>query len=414
MTPQVSRVVVLFLALVAGVGVLVMYRQDQKLVEEDTVEKEETPDRLDANKLIGLMDGLKKFSGDNGNGNGNKTSSSSIRVAAGGSDVNAYATAEKFKSLRVPGVNMTKYKNPDQSLPPDDRMDIPKYYVVDTAKVQRLEKNQAKLVGKDRSELKRTQIENYKNGVGLMVMVHITHHAGTTFCRDFIKPIGNAPYFACMAGDNWPKQHDQWRTNIPWQAESTETAITELREYFHEVSWEFGHQSKLRRTLASTDWENERLLSVIVMRNPMDRLLAFDGMASKQYGEVKNRTADEWWRLAQHPVHNNNFALRVLSDYNNCCQGKDTPVETLESAKALMQRFTIVMDQDCLNENLVKLAQDLEMPFHPREANKHESARVRIHNDTLYDFLMEKNTQDIKLYEWSKQMSLVVCDRHEE
>jgi hypothetical protein len=37
------------------------------------------------------------------------------------------------------------------------------------------------------------------------------------------------------------------------------------------------------------------------------------------------------------------------------------------------------------------------------------SARERIHNDTLYDYLVRRNTIDIALYEWAKKRSLVKC-----
>lgn len=41
--------------------------------------------------------------------------------------------------------------------------------------------------------------------------------------------------------------------------------------------------------------------------------------------------------------------------------------------------------------------------------HEHKSAKERINNNTLYEFLQKKFRYDIALYEWSKNMSIVKC-----
>eukprot|EP00548_Thalassiothrix_antarctica_P008793 CAMPEP_0194154696 /NCGR_PEP_ID=MMETSP0152-20130528/61547_1 /TAXON_ID=1049557 /ORGANISM="Thalassiothrix antarctica, Strain L6-D1" /LENGTH=60 /DNA_ID=CAMNT_0038860961 /DNA_START=80 /DNA_END=259 /DNA_ORIENTATION=- len=51
---------------------------------------------------------------------------------------------------------------------------------------------------------KRKQIESYRNGSGLMLSIHITHHAGTTLCA-FMRSVVSVPSFSCMADkERWP------------------------------------------------------------------------------------------------------------------------------------------------------------------------------------------------------------------
>ena len=93
--------------------------------------------------------------------------------------------------------------------------------------------------------------ERYKQGKALMLNVHITHHAGTTFCSK-IGRLGPAPQFACMSGDNWPQNISN---QIPWSHNATAGMVESLRKYFHMVSWEFHLQH-----LETTNWEYVRII----------------------------------------------------------------------------------------------------------------------------------------------------------
>jgi hypothetical protein len=75
--------------------------------------------------------------------------------------------------------------------------------------------------------------------------------------------------------------------------------------------------------------------------------------------------------------------------------------------------MTYVLDQACLNENLLQLTKVLGWNNTADLGGgtvRRPSARERLGNDTLWEFLRERNANDIALYEWSKKRSLVVCD----
>ena len=291
-------------------------------------------------------------------------------------------------------------------------------YTIDRSKILRIDNTTTTTTHNNAANrtLKEIQLENYRRGVGLMLLIHITHHAGTTFCKKFAAMNGKTPPFACFSGgpSEFPPQLTNLTTGryIPWDAAATESNIDAIRPYFHMIAWEFGISGTGRRTLSETDWENERLLSVIVIRNPIDRLLAGDGVVLREYGDEQNRTAKEWDEWSKEPRHNNNFALRILSDSKQCCNGKNTSNEFLHMGQDLMKRFTVVLDQDCFDDNLLELASVLNLTYKPTHlpVKSEIPARDRFHNDTLYEYMLEKNTMDLRLYEWSKNLSLVQCN----
>ena len=110
-----------------------------------------------------------------------------------------------------------------------------------------------------------------------MVNIHITHHAGTVFCHK-MRMVGPTPEFACLGGNNWPSNETAYRPNQPWTFNDTTVMVPLMRSHFHMISWEF---SKWRANLYTTNWEYPDLLSVIVMRDPIDRLLALEANARR-------------------------------------------------------------------------------------------------------------------------------------
>jgi len=111
------------------------------------------------------------------------------------------------------------------------------------------------------------QAEQFRLGSGLLLNVHITHHAGTTMCGTIGRAVG-APRFVCMGvkpEDNvtdpgYPKSN-------PWPRLDTAKNIAIVRRYFRYVSWEYNKAPKL--PLSETDWENPALVSILVVRDPM-------------------------------------------------------------------------------------------------------------------------------------------------
>ena len=279
------------------------------------------------------------------------------------------------------------------------------------------------------SEKTQTQWAHYRAGTGLILHLHITHHGGTTFCHQ----LGQAPYtdgappFACRADSdnaqsllalNWTtEQASAFPIHNPWHYQDTARNIARVRRYFHFLSWEYWLQPPSDPPLRETNWEDPNLLSIVIMRDPISRLLAGDGWVAQEHRNVyrNNATEEEWWAFANSSVgHTDNFALRILAG-KPCCRGKDTDPVFLEYAKALISRFSIVLDQECLDDGINAVANLLGIQLGPKRRRKRELQYVhppnseRIPYKSVYDFLLERNRLDIKLYEWSKNISLVNC-----
>jgi hypothetical protein len=124
--------------------------------------------------------------------------------------------------------------------------------------------------------------------------------------------------------DHAKPSHEAWQychkdIGIPWPSSSkvTKECINIIRPYFHMISMEFGRPGV--RPISDTNWEHPLLLSVIIMRDPISRLLASDHGTSKQYpgyqGGGLNHT--EWWKYATDANGNNrntdNFFLKIFT-----------------------------------------------------------------------------------------------------
>lgn len=165
----------------------------------------------------------------------------------------------------------------------------------------------------------------------------------------------------------------------------------------------------LQHQLPETDWENPRLLSIAPMRHPIDRLLSGSEV------QIPNGTLHEWWNYARDDRFTDNFAMRILSGYE-CCKGARTSPVFLERAKAMVRRFTYVLDVACMDAGMKAVADDLNMQnfalSYVKQNNHkhvHQSAKERIPYPEVYEYLLEKNRLDIELYEWSKTLALVNC-----
>jgi hypothetical protein len=339
-----------------------------------------------------------------------------------------------------------------------------------------------------------------RHGLALLTPTHSLTHSltltGTTFCgvigRNGING-DTAPSFACMGkrdGDGVAKQSDEdWKychayIGIPWPSspEITQECINIIRPYFHMISWEFSKPGA--RPISDTNWENPELLSVIIMRDPISRLLAGDGKTTKQYPGYNNGNLNkiEMWKYvtdASGKNHNaDNFFLKIFINNNTKYKNivdkhnndNDNGSRILRSKKnknknknnnstlvtdpsnnkiddklpyehheitnplqkehydrgvKLLNRFTYVLDIQCLNEGMVELAKQLNLNSNEIEERIKKNAaksksvkridthstsnRDRIGYDDVYEYLIEKNKWDIKLYEYSKTISIVNC-----
>jgi len=300
----------------------------------------------------------------------------------------------------------------------------------------------------------RKQVENYRKGTALMLNIHPTHHAGTTFCGTIGKSAEPLPpSFACMGDRNEVApdplycesesenkkclSYQDIAVKAPWKREETGPFIEAIRPYFHMISWEFG---KPKKSMDDPEWDNPNLVSVVVTRDPMSRLLAGDGITGVKYvgynkGELSRKG---WWDYAAYNYERgtDNFFLRILTTTSI---QKDEPIpnhiearvnrtteemmdlfptginEThFEHGKALLDKFTFVLDVACLDEGMDALADLLGIAILPerrKNGKKHTYAtpRERIGYEDVYEYLVAKNEWDIALYEYSKTISLVKC-----
>ena len=266
----------------------------------------------------------------------------------------------------------------------------------------------------DFSDLQQEQIQNYRDGKALIINVHITHHAGTTFCSE-MKKWGEVPSFACLGGDNWEESALPPKGDRPWTKDLTAERTDLVRSYFHMISWEFGHIPV--PPLGDTNWEYENLVSVYITRNPLDRLLSGGGAVNRRFGTLEERTDDQW-KAYSNSTYTDNFALNRLTG-GSCVDGDRTPESCLDLGKELLSRFTFVLDQQCLSESMAAFAQVMNKPAPDQETSRTvqkvpksaaATAQERIKSHEIYDYLVKRNTMDTALYEWSKSISLVRCD----
>jgi hypothetical protein len=277
-----------------------------------------------------------------------------------------------------------------------------------------------------------------------MLNIHITHHAGTHLCHvlgyngDPNGPRGS-PAFACMS-DKSNLMNGTFPGDYPWSQDTVSSNIQSVRPFFHFISWEFSYPN--RNPLEPVDWEDPHLVSIVAVKHPVDRFLSFikDGRCAQELGyqdmfaethKAGNYSAlnhTDWWRCARGEVDHpkviptvaDNYGLRILAD-GGCCQGADTDRKHLEYAKTLVDRMTVVLDVECLNDGITALANltgiALDLVGNKQLATKmqstkhvHASARERIGHDDVYEYLLEKNQLEIEFYEWAKTKSLVQCN----
>uniref|UniRef100_A0A7S0XQ33 Sulfotransferase domain-containing protein n=1 Tax=Pseudo-nitzschia delicatissima TaxID=44447 RepID=A0A7S0XQ33_9STRA len=323
------------------------------------------------------------------------------------------------------------------------------------------------------SPTKQKQIENYRNQNALILNVGVPHHGGTAMCTVLGTGAGSTPGFVCTedkfgvmpdppecrVGDSethTPEDppfcysfNEMHREQMPWLSNQTAPFVEAIHPYFKFMNWHFmnpvGREKYDKgRSLESPDWKDPRLVSVIVTRDPLARLLAGDGGLTKKYPGYNRKELghSQWWDYAVYDDSRNsdNFFLRILGTVhrhertpeeeaieNHARHGiPRTTDEVMEMfptgidenhynrAKKVLDQFTFVLDIDCLEEGMEAVGKMLRMgqiepqviPAHPHAS---ETPKERIQFDDVYEYLRAKNEWDIKLYEYSKTISLVKC-----
>eukprot|EP00536_Pseudo-nitzschia_multiseries_P006566 jgi/Psemu1/193421/e_gw1.142.71.1 len=282
-----------------------------------------------------------------------------------------------------------------------------------------------------RSRTKKQQIENYRNGKGLLLNLHATHHGGTTFC-DIVGrtggPVAELTNYTTMTKANV-------LATTPWRHNETDTFVRGLRPYFHMISWEYRGVDDLKRNVSETNWEHPNLVSVVIVRHPMSRILAGDRTFLQSFSGYNTGTLSQagWWDIAADPErrHADNFFFRILEGTPR--PGTETnPFTPLTSgserqlnAVAMLDRFTFVLDIACLHDGIRVLATllGLDLTRVRDELVRIDNLRIsrgktqnklsveeKIGHRDVYEYLLQKNEWDIRLYEYAKTVSLVRCE----
>jgi len=254
----------------------------------------------------------------------------------------------------------------------------------------------------------------------------------------------------------------------PVKFNDTDNYIEAMRPHFHMVSWEYDGVDQMIRNISETNWEHPDLVSVAITREPISRLMA-GGSYTKRHYPGYNRLGLShagWWDYASNPdrIQTDNFFFRIIEGtppngnlgnsrrrWQRTEKGKhfiysddnlptveelrerfDLDSKKYEHAVDVLNRFTVVLDIACLDQGLVALGNLLnlnttfvddkieklgERRKHPKPKSKEEKniikmlpPREQIGYDDVYEYLLEKNKLDIKLYEYSKTISLVDCN----
>jgi hypothetical protein len=128
-----------------------------------------------------------------------------------------------------------------------------------------------------------------------------------------------------------------------------------------------------------------------------------------------NATAEQWWKFAQ-KADTDNFGLHILAG-EPCCNGTDTDPKYLDYAKALLSRFSIVLDMDCLKNGADAFADllglDIDSSIQESSLRTEQTFQELIPYPEVLDFLMQRNALDIELYKWSRGLGLVNCSSFE-
>ena len=265
------------------------------------------------------------------------------------------------------------------------------------------------------------QIQNFRQGNGVAINIEIAQHGGHALCNTLghhaTTKLGT-PAKDCLRLGKHQVDKPGYPSYYPWLHDETEANLDFVHDYFHYITWRFSHPSGTV-SLRDTNWEHDRLVSILVVRDPLTRMLAHDKRAAQRWPALFDTTTaalsssserkQQWWAFARSP-YTDNFALRVLSN-PDCCSGAHTPRQFLQQAKELVERFTIVLDMACLDEGLKAAAQvlglgDIALVQKP---TVHKTPQERIGEEDVYEFLRSKNRLDMEFYEWARTRALVQC-----
>ncbi|GKY95989.1 hypothetical protein MPSEU_000559400 [Mayamaea pseudoterrestris] len=302
------------------------------------------------------------------------------------------------------------------------------------------------------------KVLQYRKKTALIVNLHLgIMHSSTEYKDDVIyqnivndedyvcKVIGHAylldqqaPRFHCRIDIHQDKLRIKpgpyFPFTAPWSFDDTADNIQAVRKFWHMIDWYSNDVDVIKETLdsvattddagraqqhflADTNWKDPNLISILVMVDPMERLLT-DAWAffERTYpvDNVLEITLDRsfgskpWWSFIEENPTNN--VVEQLGQRH-----KDTkrvrPAVLTSHAQELMKEFTFVLDSACLEQGITKVADILNIPIDeplPERTNTTWTPSTSMPAD-VYQRLTQLSKLNIDLYKWSKTISLVQC-----
>jgi len=241
-------------------------------------------------------------------------------------------------------------------------------------------------------------LEAYWTGKGVVVHQHITHAAGSYFCRLSKKQASTTSSHAC---------HPDNMRVIKNKLNSKELILEDDFLYDNNVNW-------ISIELPWTPYmpyTSERLTYVTVFRDPITRAFSPDGFFSV-YFPLANKGIynPETWKGYQHSTFSDNFNMRHLLG-----KKPNTPItrKDLEDAKGLLRRFTFVLIMEWFEAGYkmyceALLWHDCNLGPHRKRQPRagYDTVRELVMNDTIYTDIVERNQFDIELYHYAIELNL--------
>jgi hypothetical protein len=264
-----------------------------------------------------------------------------------------------------------------------------------------------------------TLSDNFK---GIFVNYHITHHAGTTIY--FLARDSNLNYDGMNAiyniGDK-NNSHDHYQPNFKYQFEVKNkdevfnmwhTPITyDYKAWFKRINTTVRDPTKIRnfvsieQPLIDPIWnilpfDNPLIKNMIIMRNPLTRIIAGDGNMNKK--DIAKNGYTNRFKLY------NNYALRWLA---GIAEKYDYDVAINENNYNVALKRLKSFDHVVIMEDIIETADFLCKEWNWAKcmsiSNKdHIHPRLVINNDTLIKEYLDMYYYDIKLYEEAVKISL--------
>jgi hypothetical protein len=292
------------------------------------------------------------------------------------------------------------------------------------------------------SDLALKQIDNFVAGAGILINLHITHHAGTTLCTasKLDQACCNC-YDSCVTSVDVRSVLDKIDGHIGkhCKADPADCGVGGspkmqrlLEAFFFASTKMLGARNKVwsnewmsappARIWEHFPWASERILTVLIARDPLQRMLSKDGVAIDKYPEAFGPPtgrpvpgADFTRFMADNMA--NDYAFNILAGQSNSANSAGPP---MTGAKFTVDSASVVLDQSCFAQSLCKFChlvgwdrcgryhKDLNQPAHGCSSNHKWNSNAVIFGP-FFEEAIRRNAPGIELYLHAKKRALQQC-----